>query len=337
MSEHIIKCPNKLTGLNDKIKIFCAGPIQGAPMWQHEMPEIEGVVWLSPRRDSYDNFDYDTQTEWETIGLRIADIILFWIPEAVEDIAGRGYAQTTRIEFGENIGRCNKPIVIGIYNEYNGRQYFINKMNEYNAGEVYDNFDDCITKIKELVEEKRTPKMFFTSDTHFSQERAMELSKRPFKSIEQMDWTMIDRWNATVGQNDTVYHLGDFGESWPMDYLNGNIVFIKGNYERDDKSPVPPNVKTYGDEESLTLKENGKPWLIMAHEPTRALEIRKKKVSEKTIPIAFGHIHGRQKVKEWDGYDVGVDANNFTPVSYEDLMFYINAIEKGYYDQDVWS
>jgi calcineurin-like phosphoesterase family protein len=211
-------------------------------------------------------------------------------------------------------------------------------MEEYDAGEIYDNLDDCIEKIKELVAEKKKAKMFFTSDTHFSQERAMELSKRPFKTVKEMDWTMIDRWNAVVGPNDTVYHLGDFGESWPMEYLNGNITFVKGNYERDGKSLVPPGVNMYGDGNSLTLKTDGKPWLIMAHEPLRAIEIQKKKsTADNKIPIAFGHIHGRQKVKIWDGYDVGVDGNNFTPVSREDLFFYINAIEKGFYDQEVWS
>ena len=94
---YIIKCPSSLKGLNDKVKIFCAGPIQGAPIWQHHLPEIDGAVWLSPRRDSYEDFDYDTQTEWETTGLRIADIIIFWIPAPQEDIPGRGYAQTTRM------------------------------------------------------------------------------------------------------------------------------------------------------------------------------------------------------------------------------------------------
>jgi len=270
--------------------------------------------------------------------LRIADIILFWIPAPTEDIPGRGYAQTTRIEFGENIGRGNKPLVVGIYNEYNGRQYFINKSEEYGSGEIYETLDECIEKIKQLVEEKKKRKIFFTSDTHFSQERAMTLSKRPFKSVYDMDWTMIDRWNALVGPNDTVYHLGDFGESWPMKYLNGNITFVNGNYERDGKSPVPPGVKTNGDGNSLILRKKGEPFLLLTHEPTNALKIRENATEEglKNVPIVFGHIHGRQKVKEWCGYDAGVDANNYAPVSLEDVEFYINAIQKGFYDQDVW-
>ncbi len=335
--KNTICCPNSLTGLNDKVKIFAAGPIQGAPLWQHELPEIEGAVWISPRRLSYDNFDYDTQTEWETTGLRIADIILFWIPEPVEDIAGRGYAQTTRIEFGENIGRHNKQIVTGIYPDYNGRKYFVNKSNEYRGDEIYNTLEECIEKIKELVSEKLKKHIFFTSDTHFSSERAMELSKRPFFSVEDMDWTMIDRWNSVVGPNDTVYHLGDFGESWPMDYLNGKITFIRGNYERDGKSPMPPKVKLLENQDTIVLYKKGKPYLLLSHEPTLAIDVRNNKKEYKDTPIVFGHIHGRQKVKEWCGLDVGVDSNNFTPMSQDDVDFYINAIQKGYYDQDVWS
>ena len=34
-------------------------------------------------------------------------------------------------------------------------------------------------------------KIWFTSDTHFSSERTLELSKRPFKSVEEMDKILI--------------------------------------------------------------------------------------------------------------------------------------------------
>jgi calcineurin-like phosphoesterase family protein len=272
-------------------------------------------VWISPRRVSYDGFNYDSQTEWESIGLRIADIILFWIPAPVEDIAGRGYAQTTRIEFSENIGRHNKPLVTGIYPDYNGRQYFINKSQEYRNEPIYETLDECLDKIRELVAEKRRKKLFFTSDTHFSSERALELSKRPFFSVHDMDWTMIDRWNSVVGPNDTVYHLGDFGDSWPLGYLNGKITFIRGNYERDGKSPMPDKVKMLENPDTAVLYKNDKPWLLLAHEPTLALKTKEENPEFKDVPVLFGHIHGRQKVKEWCGLDVGVDAFNYTPAS----------------------
>ena len=72
-----------------KTYIFLAGPIQGAPSWQLGMPEWEGVVWLSPRRKSYDNFNWQEQYDWETFALRMADAVIFYVPEEEEKVPGR--------------------------------------------------------------------------------------------------------------------------------------------------------------------------------------------------------------------------------------------------------
>lgn len=319
----IISCPTDLTGLGDDTKVFLAGPIIGAEDWQHSIPKIPGITWISPRRESYEGFDYDSQTSWETLGLRISDAILFWIPAPKENIEGRGYAQTTRIEFGENLAR-GKKIFIGIYPEYNGRKYFENKLEEYSGPKLHDNLEDVLGEVETWLKERK-PGVFFTSDTHFSQERALELSKRPFTNIKDMDYTMIERWNKIVPPGSTVYHLGDFGETWPVDYLNGHIKFIMGNYERDGKSDVPEEVEMIGGP-IWNLKISGLD-LWMSHEPSQVQECAGMKL--------FGHIHGRQKVKDWVGLDVGVDGNNFMPYSVEDLKFYYEAIMK-HYDDEVW-
>ena len=50
----------------------------------------------------------------------------------------------------------------------------------------------------------------------------------------------------------------------------------------------------------------------------------------------FGHIHGRQRIKPF-GLDVGVDTNNFTPCrASKEIRFFLNALDKGYYDEEVW-
>jgi calcineurin-like phosphoesterase family protein len=51
--------------------------------------------------------------------------------------------------------------------------------------------------------------IFVISDTHFGQAKAIEYFGRPFASREEMDETMIERWNAVVRPQDIVYHLGD--------------------------------------------------------------------------------------------------------------------------------
>ena len=108
----IIKCPNPVPERKTKWYIFLAGPIQGATDWQFSLPvENKNIFWLSPRRETYANFDYYEQVNWETNLLRICDIILFYIPEQTKLIKGRDYAQTTRTEFGEYIARGKKNVL----------------------------------------------------------------------------------------------------------------------------------------------------------------------------------------------------------------------------------
>ena len=69
--EHTLICPsNSLDDTNNLgkcWKVFLAGPIQGAPNWQHSVESLfvdeqnNNVVFLSPRRLSYDNFNYEEQ------------------------------------------------------------------------------------------------------------------------------------------------------------------------------------------------------------------------------------------------------------------------------------
>ena len=53
---------------------------------------------------------------------------------------------------------------------------------------------------------------FYISDNHFGHFNIIRYDNRPFDNTNKMDEVMIDRWNEVVGDNDTVYILGDF--SW---------------------------------------------------------------------------------------------------------------------------
>ena len=48
--------------------------------------------------------------------------------------------------------------------------------------------------------------VYFTADTHFGFQRALEHSKRPFASVAVMDNILIDNWNSMIGRNDIVFH-----------------------------------------------------------------------------------------------------------------------------------
>jgi Predicted phosphoesterase or phosphohydrolase len=67
----------------------------------------------------------------------------------------------------------------------------------------------------------------------------IRFDNRPFTSVEEMDETLIQRWNAKVGKGDLVYVLGDLiwksrnGDAHNLiKSLNGQIILIKGNHDR---------------------------------------------------------------------------------------------------------
>lgn len=177
-------------------------------------------------------------------------------------------------------------------------------------------------------------KTFWTSDTHFNQERTFKYSMRGmyFKDLDEMNKEMIKRWNDVVSDGDTVYHLGDFGDYDFLKYLNGNIIILEGNYERDGISkPTPKQKELISDYITGLCEYDFVNEMLMVHEPSH--------IGDYTGFYLFGHIHEKQKVKndmckmqdlKTYGLNVGVDCHNFTPVDIETINFYRNAINSVY-------
>lgn len=176
--------------------------------------------------------------------------------------------------------------------------------------------------------------LFFTSDTHFNHANIMHFTGRPFSTIEEHDAELIRRWNETVSPTDTVFHLGDFcfggAPKWKelRQQLNGHIVLIRGNH--DDKNlqqslyPLFEDVlyqaRILVDGQSVYL--NHFPFLCFAHGDP-------KRYKDSYSINLFGHVHsspistsedmGRLSFLLPTQYDVGVDNNNLTPISWHDV------------------
>lgn len=78
--------------------------------------------------------------------------------------------------------------------------------------------------------------IFYIADNHFGDERVMRLAKRPFRSVNDMDDTMISLWNKKVGVADVVYVVGDFAIDSQvaiktLEQLNGQKILIWGNHD----------------------------------------------------------------------------------------------------------
>jgi calcineurin-like phosphoesterase family protein len=79
---------------------------------------------------------------------------------------------------------------------------------------------------------------WFTADLHLGHDRIRDLAKRPFGSVEEMNEVIIERFNAVVGVNDTVWMLGDVAmgqirETLPMlGRLKGHKYLVAGNHDK---------------------------------------------------------------------------------------------------------
>lgn len=168
--------------------------------------------------------------------------------------------------------------------------------------------------------------IFFTSDTHFGHRNIIRFCNRPFNSVEEMDETIISNWNAVVNKKDTVYHLGDFCTWKTKDYLslfnhyrkrlNGKIFLIEGNHDykiNTNLSKIP--ISNYGlvDKSPLYHIKINKQTIVMCHFAMRVWH-----KSHFDSWHIYGHSHAKLSPigKSWD---VGVDNNNFIPVSFYDL------------------
>lgn len=85
------------------------------------------------------------------------------------------------------------------------------------------------------------------SDTHFGHNNIIRYCNRPFKTVEEMDEFIADKWNETVKPGDIVYHLGDvyFGKAqkdWGSFFgrLTGRKRLLLGNHD-DGKDKVLQN------------------------------------------------------------------------------------------------
>lgn len=176
---------------------------------------------------------------------------------------------------------------------------------------------------------RKEPKMiYFTSDLHFDHARAIQLCLRPFTTVEQMNQAIIDNWNKTVTSKDEVYILGDITLSHNAEkaqnyllQLNGIKHLVKGNHDQFVNSiHFKPNIFA-SVQDYKEFKYQGWNFALM-HYPILDWNHM---YGGKGFML-HGHSHNKPEYNEKNiheglkRFDVGVDANNFTPISIEEII-----------------
>lgn len=159
--------------------------------------------------------------------------------------------------------------------------------------------------------------LWLTADLHLGHKKIIGYTYRPFDTVEQMDQTIIDNINARVTKGDQLIVIGDFAFGDPRPYLARincqHVSLVPGNHDKHwmremDLSTMfvlPP---------LLMITDYPVP-IVLCHYP---LEVWER--GHYGARHAFGHVHGRTLSPIRGRMDVGVEPNNFCPVSVDNFF-----------------
>jgi calcineurin-like phosphoesterase family protein len=177
--------------------------------------------------------------------------------------------------------------------------------------------------------------IFVTADTHFGHAKSLSFLKpngtklRPFESLEEMDETLVDNWNKTVGKHDTIYHLGDVVIPRPslklLNRLNGRKILIRGNH---DHGRLKDFSEYFEDVRGAFFFKPGSDFLgglVFTHIP-----VHPSCLSGHYKGNVHGHTHCHLVMDgdTVDGryYNACVENNNFTPIPLETIKKYFSPV-----------
>lgn len=194
-------------------------------------------------------------------------------------------------------------------------------------------------EIKPMKIDTSKQKVFFTSDLHFGHQNILKFCNRPWETTEEMDKALIENWNSVVGKDDIVFDLGDFAfaPNWRwkeiLSQLNGKHYLILGNHDIT-RWPGDSIMGMFeGVFQQLILKIDGR-FVYLNHYPYLCFG-GAWRGPQTAVWALSGHVHiqrennsgkdfERLKYMLPTQYDVGVDFNDYKPISFEELSEKIN-------------
>lgn len=167
---------------------------------------------------------------------------------------------------------------------------------------------------------------YYIADTHFGHENILRMSNRPFKTIAEMDKTIIDNWNNRVNDGDDVYILGDFSYKCkdPLLYLKqlkGHKHLIVGNHD-NKLIKNPESKKLFVEIVDMKMVNDNGTQIVCCHYP-----LVEWNGYYRNVLHFYGHIHNNfenetnqyiSQIK--NAYNVGVDIIGFSPKTVLEIL-----------------
>jgi len=172
---------------------------------------------------------------------------------------------------------------------------------------------------------------FYTSDDHFYHENIIKFCHRPYYNADTMNAELITNWNNVVPPNANVFVAGDMIHTGNIKYikeiydvLNGKIWLVLGNHCYQNKFDRKEIVDLFEGRifDTLTIKVGtsfNPERFFISHYPHLYWP--------RGCKHLYGHVHSGPNSTSNEvvpfhplRYDIGVDNNNYTPISHEQLI-----------------
>lgn len=168
--------------------------------------------------------------------------------------------------------------------------------------------------------------IYFSSDLHLNHKNIIKYSNRPFQDVQEMNEKLIENHNKIVKQKDTWYFLGDFAMYYNLDRLgdlinrfNGKKYFVLGNHDDYDDLVYLQDKRIIEYVDKTYLISYQKQKIFLSHYSHRVWPKKHYGVWH-----LFGHSHGTLPPNDLS-FDVGVDACNYEPISFDQVSEKMNS------------
>lgn len=156
---------------------------------------------------------------------------------------------------------------------------------------------------------------YLIADPHFGHHAIISYCNRPFGDVDEMDTTLIKRWNNTVAKGDRVWILGDYTCSRNLNYikrltaqLQGRKCLIMGNHDTLKVADYYEAGFEYVSKYPIVFNKH----YILSHKPLFVNEV---------CPYynIYGHVHDNPNyaTKSSSGWCVCVERQDYRPVRFK--------------------
>lgn len=175
---------------------------------------------------------------------------------------------------------------------------------------------------------------FYISDLHFYHEALLDhLDHRPFKSVEEMNEYMVERWNSKVKRSDEVFVLGDISQGNVensikiLNRLNGKLSLMIGNHDSfAQKSKFLTTSTRFRKISHYTEISDNNRKVILSHYPIMFYngQFSQNSNGEYNTYMLYGHVHNsfdelliNKFIAEAEAYKREIKGGIFVPTPFQ--------------------